>query len=223
MGPTGPAAQSIERGQQVDEPNRGQISSPVPVEAVQTSDSPGLQELIQEIDSYTELSPSGKGVHIIVKHGLGAIKNAVITTASGLTIEIKPNTYSTYTGNIIHDFPIKDATDLIRTTYKILDAGIEKSKMGIEATVAAKGGNRVLFPEAYIKAAILKECERVRAAAKGTRTNTLLSAASKLGRFQYSRNIIEEKLRSAARPTGLNDDKIKRTIEAGFRYNHLLI
>ena len=176
-------------------------------------DSPALLELIQCIDSYAELSPSGKGVHILVKHGLGLIRNKVITTASGITIEIKPHTFSTYTDNIIKDSPIKDATEILKRTYYILEDGIEeKAEWG-------NTGEPRTYSTAYITAAITSECNLVRYSTKGSRTNTLLAAASRLGRFRDHLGRIEIELKAAAKTTGLKDAKIKATVKAGFAYS----
>lgn len=71
----------------------------------------------KEFDSYAELSPSGKGLHIIVK---GAIESGRRRSS----IEIYSNQrYMTMTGNIYRDAPIRDHNELLQVLYTQMGGG----------------------------------------------------------------------------------------------------
>ncbi|MER9841089.1 AAA family ATPase [Mesorhizobium australicum] len=65
--------------------------------------------IVEAFDSYSEFSPSGKGVHIIIKAGVssGHRREAVEIYSSGR--------YFTMTGNVIRDHPIADRQNLANT------------------------------------------------------------------------------------------------------------
>ncbi|GEM_PF-7100280 len=181
-------------------------------------DNPSLLELILYIDSYSETSPSGSGIHVLVKHNLINIKNIpAFKTKTGISIEVKPNTYTTYTGNIFHDVQIKDATDLLRETYTKIEHEKDKSTGGKVCCPARAGP--VTNPSVYFNAALKDECDKVRHAVKGHRTNILFGAAAQLGRFKDNIDLVWFGLRNAARQCGLPDEKIRRTIKDGFAYS----
>lgn len=69
-------------------------------------------KVFQEFNSYSELSPSGSGVHIIIK---GAIPRGRRREA----IEIYSNErYATFTGNVINDVPIAEKQELLTVLWE---------------------------------------------------------------------------------------------------------
>jgi hypothetical protein len=87
------------------------------------------QDIINKIDSYTEYSPSGKGVHIIFKttnFNYDVDKYYINHQKIGLEVYISDVTskYVTFTGNVIKDKPITDCTDKL---FEILDKYMKRA------------------------------------------------------------------------------------------------
>lgn len=82
---------------------------------------PPIKEVIDWMDSYTEVSPSGKGIHLIVKgkiDGKGFNRHV-----DGRKIEIyQEGRYFTLTGNCLNNIykPIEDRTDHVKWFYNSL-------------------------------------------------------------------------------------------------------
>lgn len=69
-------------------------------------------KIFQEFDSYTELSPSGKGIHIIVK-------GQVPQGRRRANIELYPHSrFFTMTGNVINNVPIQERQELLTVLYE---------------------------------------------------------------------------------------------------------
>lgn len=76
------------------------------------------QKLIDQIGSYTEISPSGTGVHILAKADpktVGMIGNA--DHRKGIEI-YNHNRYFTLTGNQLNDNPLRDATEQVQQVMR---------------------------------------------------------------------------------------------------------
>lgn len=75
------------------------------------------QKIFKEFDSYSELSPSGKGLHIIVK---GAIPNG----RKRESVEVYSNLrYMTMTGNVYHNAPIADRNEPLNDMWAEMGRG----------------------------------------------------------------------------------------------------
>ncbi len=192
---------------------------------------PRAKSLIQYCNSYTEFSPSGKGIHIIVRADVPRTRNLTMgprtkyPTKSGMVIELKrPGTFVTYTGKAIVNRPIKDCTELIRTTYEEvsgLDAAlrandvhcVEKDALASSTLAGSNAGK----PDHYYKIALINECEVVRSASQGSRRNTLFNAARHLGRFhgKLNESAIRAELTKAAGGWGFSGDIVDSTISNG--------
>jgi hypothetical protein len=177
---------------------------------------PRAGALVAELDSYTEVSPSGRGLHIIVSApGFHASMNPTIHTSSGLRIEIKrPGTYITFTGNYIRDTEIKDTGDCIMATYE----AYYRSRPPIKSH--DPDFNSPEKPKAYYMTALQGEVDKVRAAAEGNRSNTLFSAALRLRKHigPLSNSEIVDALSNAARLSGLTENEGRRTVASGLRH-----
>lgn len=174
-------------------------------------------ELVAEIDSYTERSPSKTGLHILVKADIAAAKNIIVDSGSGLLIEVKaPGTYLTYTGDVFHDVEIRDRTEMIRATYDkyLADHPIKKP---IQATTFFNPGQ--YHKCAYGAKALHEECTRIRAAPKGKRTHTIYGRSAAIGELIPEGHISESEaireLIAAGVATGLDRSKVEAEVYKG--------
>ncbi|MCY8509755.1 phage/plasmid primase, P4 family [Bacillus mojavensis] len=91
--------------------------------------SPFAQEIIQTINSYTEYSPSGEGVHIIVKgklplRGPGTGRKNI---DKGLEV-YRHGRYFTFTGNSLDVGPVQERSEEIKTIFDKYLAEKEEAK-----------------------------------------------------------------------------------------------
>ena len=76
------------------------------------------QKIVEAFDCYTERSPSGKGLHIIVKgtfEGMGRDRNSVGVYTRGR--------YFTFTGEVVRPSPIRDQQELLHQLLNQMPAG----------------------------------------------------------------------------------------------------
>ncbi len=95
---------------------------------------PFVQMMLARFDTYTEYSPSGNGIHILgkldkdrlpiyydEKNARYRLDSAYYYKNSKLNLEIYPGCatarFSTFTGNVIKDLPLKDCTQALLTTF----------------------------------------------------------------------------------------------------------
>lgn len=77
-------------------------------------------KIFQSFNSYTELSPSGSGVHIIVK-------GKVPQGRRRASIELYPHArYFTMTGNVIHNVPIAERQDLLDILFEQMGGDVKQ-------------------------------------------------------------------------------------------------
>lgn len=81
------------------------------------SDMERQLKIYKEFNSYSEVSPSGKGLHIIVKGSLpqGRRRSFIELYSS--------QRYATMTGNVYNDVPIADRNELLNTLFKQMGGG----------------------------------------------------------------------------------------------------
>lgn len=110
-------------------------------------------KVFNEFDSYSEISPSGKGLHIIIKGSIpqGRRRSHIEIYSS--------QRYATMTGNVFHNKPVADRNELINLLFK---------QMGGSPTVSNYTGDE---PETETDAQII---ERAKAAANGDKFSVLL-------------------------------------------------
>ena len=162
--------------------------------------------IIDQYQSYTEKSPSGIGIHIIVKSNVEGGKWT--ENIDGQSVEyLTPGNFVTFTGDVVLDNDIRTVN---------IERPVKK-----ESPIDAywgEGGD-IKKPARYGKAALDGECQKVRTAPIGSRTNTLLTASFKIGQL-IPGGIINESnairdLEIAGTATGLPKPKVQRTVEAG--------
>ncbi|MFB3764551.1 MAG: hypothetical protein ACE14P_04805 [Methanotrichaceae archaeon] len=178
---------------------------------------------VYKFRSYTERSISGKGLHIIVKANLnGYYKNTFFVDGQSVDV-LTPGNFVTYTGNNIDDevYWIDESTVIIQIMYDIYKK--EKGDFGQEKNADYSFGELHDCP--YGKIVLRNECDNIRRATIGNRTNTLLKAAFTMGGLisdgHISENEAFDELNAAGRATGLSYVKVRRAIEDGSKYGKL--
>lgn len=180
--------------------------------------SPFAKEIVARLNSYTEYSPSGKGLHIWVH---GSLPENLGPDPDGNTpIEMYDcDRYFTWTGKRMEGTP------------KTIEARQEQLDMLYQETVAArrqvkeaKRKPRALptiksLDTPYGLAALEKECQDVAASVQGARNHQLNSSAYRLGQLiagdELSRSTVERELLSAADRAGLGYHEAERTMRSG--------
>ncbi|HBX66818.1 MAG TPA: hypothetical protein DEG32_11950, partial [Balneolaceae bacterium] len=102
--------------------------------------SKDIEALIQEIDSYGEISPSGKGIRIIAKGAIAeGIKNRRNDIAGAKGVEVYDNgRYLTITGEALYGEakPVKDLSDGFWSFYQQLGGSTATTTLsGIKGAV----------------------------------------------------------------------------------------
>lgn len=171
--------------------------------------SPFAWGVIERMNSYTELSPSGHGVHILVRSEPGkALKTETIEVYSR-------GRYFTITGRVVNDSPIQSRTDELRE----LVAEYAPKTNGTNGHAPTIGGAP---SDRYMGAALVGEARRVATAIDGTRNDTLNKAAFSLATIpDLHESVIEGALLSAAIQSGLPESEARATIASGVKSGRL--
>ena len=187
---------------------------------------PEAKAIAGTIRSYTEISPSGNGLHIIstAKLPLQYRRNLGQVKINGQSVEIFIHThFVTFTGNRLQEYPSNvEARDKeVAALYEKLLALQETAKEGKAKKPARGEGSkptttRVLL---YCQKALKDEVNNVKNAREGERNNTLNKAAIKIGHYVgaqiLSRSEVESELQSAAMGAGLDKSEARATINSG--------
>jgi len=173
------------------------------------------QSIVDTLDSYTEYSPSGKGLHIIVQCDLKGYPK-LATNANGQSVEVlTPGNFCTFTSKSIReDHTIRHKEEL-KGFY--ICSNVKPRK-----TTEVKQQNRMggsFHKCRYGAAALRGECDKIRRAWVGSRTTTLLRGAFRIGRLipggHLDRGEAVEELVAAGCSAGLDLKKVERTVEKG--------
>ena len=175
------------------------------------------QQIIDKFNSYTEKSPSGKGIHIIVSSNPGCTK--WYENINGQKIEyITPGNFITFTGDVVIDSDIREVAIENPEKKCFVRASSHNKPIG-------GGGGNVKYASRYGKAALDGECQKVRSANVGSRTNTLFKASFKIGQLIPGGYVSEFdailSLESAGLDTGLPQWKVQTTIKSGMEKGKL--
>lgn len=77
------------------------------------------RDIVDQLDSYTEFSPSGDGLHIIVKGKLPLRGPATGKKNAELGIEVyRHGRYFTFTGNVVQSKPVNERTESLKVMFK---------------------------------------------------------------------------------------------------------
>lgn len=160
---------------------------------------PWAAPIIAALGSYTEVSPSGKGVKVWVK---GEVPQNLKTAR----IEIyKHKRYFTVTGRHLEGTPteIREANGALTQLYEQVRKAREAERR-----------------RAYVDAAFRREVESVRGAQEGNRNNQLFASAAALAGFVKSHELdehtVRDALKDAAKTGGLSDHEIDQTLDSAF-------
>lgn len=101
-------------------------------------------KIFKEFDSYSEVSPSGKGLHIIVKGNVpSGRRRSFIEIYSSLR-------YATFTGNVYHNKPIVDCQDKLTQLWEQMGTGVattvyngDAEEKSTDAEIVSAAGNAV--------------------------------------------------------------------------------
>jgi len=186
------------------------------------------KDVLTRLNSYSEISPSGSGVHVFVKGMLpkGA-KNTNDQMKDKNRIEVFTDKHHiTITGNRLTDYPetIEDRSEIIESIYnEVMEVKTAKK----EAAKKEKRSKKRLVYDAreesrkkYVAAAIEDEIKTLRSTPEGGRNNQLNRSAFSIGQFVGGHYIGEHEaireLERAARSAGMTEkDGIAATIRSG--------
>jgi hypothetical protein len=175
---------------------------------------------VYKFRSYSEKSPSSKGLHILVKANLSGYSTDTFYI-EGQSIEVlTPGSFVAFTDNNINvdANSIEERTAIIRKMYELNG---RKRKKSIEMGRAADYTFGEPHDCPYGKARLRYESDNVRRAVVGVRTNALFRAAFNMGGLILDGHISEDEvvraLEAVGRATGLSRAKVGRTIEAGLK------
>lgn len=114
-------------------------------------------KVYREFDSYSEISPGGKGLHIIIKGRIPSGRRRSF-------IEIYSSArYATFTGNVYNDKPIAERQDLLIQLY-------QQMGVGGPASFVYQGDDKEVFNDKEI-------IDKAKSAVNGDKFNTLLSGS----------------------------------------------
>lgn len=167
--------------------------------------------IVNDLNSYTEVTPSGRGLHIWVR---GDIPAACKYIANGERIEIYPNKrYFTITGNRVEGYD-----PIIRSANGALHALYERCNRQDLPNVAPAKQTQL---EAYTAASLKGILDDLRSATQGNRNIDLNAKAYRLGKF-VGRGLIDydearAELESAGTALGLPLREVRATVKSGLR------
>lgn len=173
------------------------------------------QKVISQLNSYTEYSPSGTGVHIWVQGNIPANLKA----EGSLRIEMYDHQrYFTVTGKHLEGTPltIEERQEELFALY----AEVSQKRKDMRQKSPLKSVKSPLIgSSAYGKAAMDEECTCLASCPEGGRNEALNRAAFVLGQLvaggEVSRDEAENSLYDAASQCGLSDREIERTMRSG--------
>jgi hypothetical protein len=191
--------------------------------------APWAKDLLTQLDSYSEVSPSGTGVHVFVKGMLPeGSKNTNDQMKDKNRVEVFTNKHHiTITGNRLEEYPstIEDRSHTIEAIYnEVLEVKAAKKKE-IKQDKVKK--SRVIYDgeaeakKKYVAAAIEDEISILASTSEGSRNKQLNESAFSIGQFVgahlIGRHEAERALSRAARSCNMDEakDGIEATIKSG--------
>jgi hypothetical protein len=186
--------------------------------------SDGALKLLKDCNSYSEISPSGKGIRIIGKailpegqKNISAMEGGVPLIIDGQKVEMFVHKhFFTITGNKLDDYPdkLEHITAQVLQLYSIKNVTKKgESKKNIKIDDSAKY-------QKYAETALENEIRIVRDTKETNRNNQLNTSAFAMGTLAATGAIDESEVRSglirAAVYTGLSPEESEKTFRSGF-------
>jgi len=175
--------------------------------------SPFAQDIVRRLNSYTEISPSGKGLHIIVQGNIPSNIKKDLKKDPHCHIEMYDHSrYFTMTGKHLKGTPetIEERQEVLMIIYQE-NATQRGTHMNIDLS------NIEGTP--YGLAALVMECDEVATMPEGGRNDRLNLAAYRLGQLvggnELQRAAVEQALTTAAYRAGLGIRETASTIRSG--------
>ncbi len=180
-------------------------------------------DIVSRINSYTEISPSGHGLHIWAHGTIPANVSPAKPKPDGIEMYYRGH-YLTWTGNHLEGTPItiEDRSAIAQVIYQeaitrreALKASTRTQKQfqAPQSPPASNGNAR------YAEAALIDECRVLASAQNGCRNDQLNDSAFSMGQLigagVLDRAIAERKLYDAAVKTGLPHAEIEKHIRHG--------
>ncbi len=184
------------------------------------------RDIIKRLNSYTEVSPSGTGLHIWT---LGKIPSNISADPTGRNkVEMYDHGhYMTITGNHLEDTPamieLRQA-ELLLLHMEVSEARAQAAAEAKAEKRKAKGQQGQTSPDVqarngdtpYGLTALQEECSDLASTPEGGRWERMRSSGFKIGQLvgggELTRDTAESQLRRAAEECGLTDDEIKKTL-----------
>jgi putative DNA primase/helicase len=188
--------------------------------------TPWAQEVVTRLNSYTEVSPSGTGIHIWVR---GDIPDSIGPNAE-LDGDLRTEMYDfgryfTFTGRHLVGTPltIEDRQEELLILYnEVVERRQQAKAAKAKEEQSAKPRTMTSLPgiyNAYGRAALEEECGLLASAPAGSRNAQLNTSAFKLGTLvggnELSRADVERELKAAALQCGLDESETEKTMKSG--------
>lgn len=184
---------------------------------------PAARKILDRLLSYTEKSPSGKGLHIWIlatlPKGYANISKMGGTEKlelEGQSVEVFVRKhFVTVTGDRLNDYPaeVTDRTEEIKKLY----AGRKEQKPPT-ATPTNDNADR---KKKYVESALAGEVAKVKSASEGDRNSTLNKAAFSIAGYIKSGAIderdVRRELERAGRQSGLSAEEVEKTVNSGIK------
>lgn len=176
------------------------------------------KEIIEKFKSYTELSPSGKGLHIwVIAKISGTNTTQVVYKDQKIEMFVRSH-HVTLTGRVLDGYnQIKNCQVEAQKLYDELKPQISTLE-NIEKTLSDLDKERL---QHYVDVALQNAANEVRSQKEGTRDITLNACTYSLGRFVgaglLSAKEVEKTLASAAIATGLKENQVKSVIRCALK------
>jgi primase-polymerase (primpol)-like protein len=185
--------------------------------------SPGAKVILERLKSYTEKTPSGRGLHIWIKASIDG-PNIPQIELDGQAVEIFVRSHHvTLTGDVLPGYEALESRQVeAEALYYRLQAFQAKTKdKPKEAPRKADGNDYQKRAAKYVEKALEYEAQAVRDESEGNRNNRLNEAAFSIGRYVGAGHAfegeVERALLRAARAAGLAEDEARATIRSGLR------
>lgn len=178
-------------------------------------------KIVGAVGSYTELSPSGKGVHIICAGETETFKSDKIGVEVFCGRQFFTMTGRLVAGSVaeVASIPAHVLEKLRRTVQAAKDAG--KPARAVPPPASAPARNAGADVTRYCMAALESAVQRLRSAAEGGRNDLLNGEAFGLAQLVHSGGISEATiwgtLSVAAEACGLDKAEIEATLKSGIR------
>jgi len=181
------------------------------------------QDIVSRVNSYTEISPSGHGLHIWVHGTIPANLPPAKPKADGIEMYYRGH-YLTWTDDHLEGTPlaIEDRSAVIQSIYKETttrreslkaSARLQRQFQAHRSTSASNGHVH------YAVAALRDECAILASAQNGCRNDQLNTSAFKMGTLVgagvLDRNTVESELYVTASKIGLPHAEIEKTLRSG--------